>query len=140
MNTGAIIVIEDDEDDKDILLDVMKELNVTNPLIWFKNSFDAMNYLQSMTEQPFFILCDINLPKQNGIEFKKTIDQDKQLRKKSIPFIFYSTAANQKLIEEAYTEMAVQGFFQKSTSFEEIKRTVRLIMDYWSACKHPNSR
>lgn len=133
-------MIEDDEDDKDILLDVMKELNVTNPLIWFKNSFDAMNYLQSMTEQPFFILCDINLPKQNGIEFKKTIDQDKQLRKKSIPFIFYSTAANQKLIEEAYTEMAVQGFFQKSTSFEEIKRTVRLIMDYWSACKHPNSR
>lgn len=84
-------------------------------------------------------MSDINLPLQTGIEFKKTIDEDHQLRQKSIPFIFFSTSVDSNAVTQAYGEMTVQGFFRKSSSYEELKRLVRLIMDYWKLCKHPNS-
>lgn len=140
MKSGPIIVVEDDADDKEIFRDILKELGVTNKLTWFQNGFDAFSYLKTTPEQPFIIFCDVNLPKLNGIEFKRLIDNDPQLRKKSIPFIFYSTAVNQKTVNEAYTQMTVQGFFQKKSNYAEIKQDIKLILDYWTDCKHPNTR
>jgi hypothetical protein len=37
-------------------------------------------------------------------------------------------------------EMTVQGFFQKGYSYEEIKTTIKLIVDCWMVCKHPNEK
>ncbi|HEY0609151.1 MAG TPA: response regulator, partial [Chitinophaga sp.] len=121
MRPGPIIVIEDDIDDKEIFETVMQELNVSNPLIWFNNCDPAWAYLKTTSDQPFIIFCDVNLPRKNGIEFKREIDEDHQLRKKSIPFVFYSTAVNQHIVNEAYTQMTVQGFFQKSIRYDEMK-------------------
>ncbi len=139
MKSGPIIIIEDDADDKDIMEDIIRELNVKNQLIWFSNCDDAWQYLKVTTEQPFIIFSDVNLPRQSGIEFKKQIDKDEQLRKKSIPFIFYSTAVNQQAVNKAYTEMTVQGFFQKHSSYDTMKNDLKLIIDYWTVCKHPNT-
>jgi CheY-like chemotaxis protein len=139
MNSGPIIIIEDDEDDKELFEDVLKDLNVINKLVWFYSCIDAMVYLASSSEQPFVIFCDVNLPMQNGIEFKKMIDKNENLRKKSIPFVFYSTSVNQSIVNEAYMGMTIQGFFKKGDDYEQIKKDIRLILDYWSACKHPNS-
>jgi len=140
MKSGPIIIIEDDVDDKDVLEEIIKEFNLNNKLVWFENCKDAWEYLITTHEQPFIIFCDINLPGQNGIEFKRQIDENKAMRKKSIPFIFYSTTANQKFVNEAYTEMTVQGFFQKSDSFEGMKKDIKIILDYWKACIHPNTK
>ena len=136
--SGPIIIVEDDADDKEVLQEILKELQVTNPIIWFTQSDDALAYLKSTPEQPFLIFSDVNLPRKNGIEFKRAIDSDPQLRRKSIPFIFYSTSVAQGLVNEAYTQMTVQGFFQKPNSYDEIKSTIKLALDYWGLCRHPN--
>jgi quinol monooxygenase YgiN len=73
------------------------------------------------------------------VEFKRQIDNDAQLRAKSIPFVFLSTYADKKAIDTAYKEMTVQGFFEKSSHFSQLKNVIKLIMDYWAICKHPNS-
>ena len=139
MKSGPIILIDDDPDDKDVFIDILKELRVPNHVKWFQNCEDAFSYLKATPEQPFIIFCDVNLPGITGIKCKGQIDHDKQLRKKSIPFVFFSTAVDQKTVTEAYTEMTVQGFFQKPSSFDELKNVVKLIVDYWDHCKHPNS-
>ncbi len=64
--------------------------------------------------------------------------EDEFLRKKSIPFVFYSTSARKESVVKAY-DMMVQGFFEKPQSLIEIKTTIKLIMDYWKLCKHPKS-
>ena len=135
---GPIIIVEDDADDEAIFIDILKDLNIPNRILWFSNSRDAFDYLKNTTEQPFIIFSDVNLPGENGIEFKRRIDNDKQLREKSIPFVFYSTSTDRSIVNEAYTKMTVQGFFKKGNSYEEIKRDIRLIFGYWSICKHPN--
>ena len=139
MKSGPIVIIEDDPDDQDLLKDVFHELSVKNKILFFEKSLDAFQYLKSTTDQPFVILSDINLPEQNGVEFKRQIDEDPQLRSKSIPFIFFSTSINKETIDIAYKELTIQGYFQKTNSYDELRETIKLIIDYWKVCKHPNS-
>ncbi|WP_298736077.1 response regulator [uncultured Chitinophaga sp.] len=138
MKSGPIIVVEDDIDDKEIFEAALEELQFPNRIIWFSNCNDAWHYLKVTTDSPFIIFSDINLPRQSGLDFKKQIDEDRQLRKKSIPFIFYSTSVNQDTVNDAYTNMTVQGFFQKSNRFNEMKEMIKVILDYWRICRHPN--
>jgi DNA-binding NarL/FixJ family response regulator len=51
--------------------------------------------------------------------------------------VFYSTAANPQQVRMAY-ELTVQGFFQKPASFSELVEMMRLIINYWKICRHPN--
>ena len=139
MKSGPIIAIENDVDDKEVFEEILNNLEVVNKLIWFDNCNTAFAYLKTTTDQPFIIFCDVNVPGLSGMEFKRRIDEDNQLRRKSIPFVFYSTSVNQKTVNEAYTQMTVQGFFQKQNSIAEVTKTLQLILDYWKDCKHPNT-
>jgi CheY-like chemotaxis protein len=135
---GPILIIEDDKEDKEILEDVLRDLGVKNSIVWLPDTEAAYEYLCEADEAMFIIFCDINLPGKNGLELKQNIDDRPSLRKKSIPFIFYSTSANQKDVNDAYSKMTIQGFFQKGHDYEEMKRVIKLILDYWTMCKHPN--
>ena len=136
---GSIVIVEDDLDDQEMIQEAIRELGIKNELVFFDRSLKAFDFLKSTRKQPFIILCDVNLPIQNGIEFKRQIDEDKQLRQKSIPFVFYSTAVDKNSVDTAYKDLTVQGFFKKKNKYEELKSDLKLIVDYWTNCKHPNS-
>lgn len=140
MRTNPIILVEDDKDDYELFRNVLKDLNFHHKLIWFENSIEAVDYLMTTTEQPFLIFSDINMHLQNGIEFKTKIDSDPRLRRKSIPFIFYSTTVDKEFVNRAYTEMTIQGFFQKAGDYNEMKEIIKVIIDYWERCQHPTCR
>jgi response regulator RpfG family c-di-GMP phosphodiesterase len=139
MKAGPIIIVEDDIDDQEIFIQALREININNQVNHFKNGKTAFEYLLQTSERPFIIFCDVNLPGQKGTAFKKQIDDNKELRRKSIPFIFYSTSDDQGTVNEAYTEMTVQGFFKKQDDYSEIKSQLKVIVDYWMACRHPNT-
>lgn len=139
MRTGPIILVDDDIEDKEILEEVLDDLRIPNAFKWFNNCGDALDYLRIATEQPLLIICDVNLPKQTGFDFKKELDADPELRRKSIPFIFCSTSVNQDTVNNAYRHTTVQGFFQKSFSYEEFRENIRIILDYWKICSHPTA-
>src|SRR5215203_5332682 len=136
---GPIVIVEDDLDDQEMIQEAIRELGIKNELVFFDRSLKAFEFLKSTHKQPFIILCDVNLPIQNGIEFKRQIDEDKQLRQRSIPFVFYSTAVDKNSVDTAYKDLTVQGFFKKKNKYEELKSDLKLIVDYWTNCKHPNS-
>jgi CheY-like chemotaxis protein len=136
--SGPIIVIDDDEDDHEIIIEVCERMHLKKYLKCFRGGEEALSYLKSSLEYPCIILCDINMPKVTGFELRKTINANNNLRERSVPFIFYSTAADIQQVREAY-RMTVQGFFLKGSSLEEAERTFKVILDYWLLCKHPNS-
>lgn len=136
---GPIIIIEDDLDDRFTLQEALVEANVSNELVFFDNGPEAFEYLKTATQQPFIILCDVNLPRQNGIEFKRELDSDPYLRAMAIPFIFYTTFVSQYAVNEAYKNMTVQGFFQKNNTHKELKDVIRIIIDYWRICRQPQN-
>jgi CheY-like chemotaxis protein len=136
--TGPIVIVDDDKDDQEIMEEALKEMNVENGRIYFLDCQRAFDYLKTTRDSPIIILCDINIPGLNGLEFKRRIDDDQQLRSKSIPFVFFSTAVDKHSINTAYKEMTVQGFFKKQNTMMELKKTLGLIINYWRECRHPN--
>ena len=139
MISGPIVLVEDDKDDIDIFNEVLKELSIPNKVIAFVHPKEAYNFLDTSKEQPFIIVSDMNLPGMSGLEFKNMLDANESLRKKSIPFIFYSSLAEKKYVTEAYLYLTVQGYFRKAHNYKEIKDQVRVIFEYWKICQHPNT-
>jgi CheY-like chemotaxis protein len=136
---GNILIVEDDMDDKELLEDLILDLGIENNIIWKPNGAEAFTYLCTTTSPMFIIFSDINMPIMNGMELKRKIDADPELRRKSIPFIFYSTAASREAVNEAYTELTIQGFFIKSNDCNKMKSIVNNIIEYWKDCIHPNT-
>ena len=138
MNTrGPIIIIEDDQDDQEILVEIFKELTYPNEIIYFENGEIALDYLLKSTVEPFLILSDINMPKLNGMELREKIHNNEDLRLKCIPYLFFTTTAEQKHVVDAYSK-SVQGFFVKPDSYDKPKELIGLIVGYWYKCESPN--
>ena len=134
---GAIVIIEDDEDDQEFFKEVLNELNYKNEVIFFNDGHEALSYLQAETSEPFIVFSDINMPKLNGMELRKQIHENEHIRLKTIPYLFFTTCAEQEDVIDAYSK-SIQGFFVKPSSFEELKSTMKIIVEYWQKCESPN--
>ena len=135
---GPIIIIEDDADDQELLMEVFQSLNYTNKLIFFSDGATALDFLNKSDTLPFLILSDINLPKLDGFALRDKLKTDAALTLKCIPYLFFSTALNQKAVMDAYS-LSVQGFFVKQSSTAELEKTISVIMEYWKRCAAPNN-
>ena len=135
--TGPIIIIEDDLDDQEILSGIFKELNYGNELIFFGDSLKALEFLTDTDIEPFLVLSDINMPKLNGLELREKVHNNEDLRLKSIPYLFFSTSAEQKHVIDAYSR-SIQGFFVKPTNYAKLKAVIIKIVEYWQECESPN--
>lgn len=138
--SGVIVIIEEDLDDRKFLADIIRDLELQNELKWFEDAEGALEYISTTFQSIFVILSDVNLPGKSGLEFKKTVDENPELRRKSIPFVFYSTAASQGDVNDAFLNMNTQGFFEKGPDYETAKMTIKVIFDYWRLCRHHNTQ
>ncbi len=134
---GPIILVEDDTNDTDVICEAIEQIGIPNPIKKFATANEAHNYLLHTQEQPFIILCDIRMPSVDGLSFRRNIFNNEFLRKKSIPFVFYTGMVSQEIINEAY-DMEVQGFYEKASSFIGIKEQLLTLFLYWKNCLHPN--
>ena len=134
---GPIVVIEDDADDQAILVDIFKNLAYKNPIIYFFDSEEALQFLTDTKIKPFLILSDINMPKLSGFELRQKIHTNDDLNLKCIPYLFFTTTSAQKAVVDAYSQ-SVQGFFVKANSIEKLECTIRKIVEYWQECEAPS--
>lgn len=134
---GPIVIIEDDIDDQYILAKVLNELKYENKVIFFEDSIQALEYLTDSDIEPFLVLSDINMPKLNGMELREKIVNNEDLRLKSIPYLFFSTSAEQQDVIDAYSR-SIQGFFVKANNYGKLKNTIEKIVAYWQECESPN--
>lgn len=95
-----------------------------------------MEYLTS-TKIKLFIFSDINMPKINGMELRDKVRENKELEIKSIPYLFFTTTAEQKNVIDAYSK-SIQGFFIKPSNYNEIKDVMKTVIEYWKICVSPD--
>src|SRR3954452_2995560 len=135
-NDSPIIFVEDDVDDQELFAEALRDLKVERSFKFFADGREALEYLQTTEEQPFVIFCDVNMPRLNGIELRNEINSSDYLKRKSIPFVFFTTALSPRLVDEAFA-LSVQGFFKKPEEYSEIKLLIKQVLDYWHQSKHP---
>ncbi|MEO8173676.1 MAG: response regulator [Sediminibacterium sp.] len=134
---GPIILIEDDTDDHNFFLTAFRNLKYPNEVLFFTNGEEALAFLNKTHLTPFLILSDINMPKIDGLALRAMVRTNELLDHKCIPYLFFSTASDRKIVTEAY-KLSVQGFFMKQNSISELEKTISVIMEYWKRCIAPN--
>ncbi len=135
--TGPIIIIEDDPDDQFVLNEIFDELDYKNRLIFLNDSEEALQFLKDTEIEPFLLISDINMPKLSGMELREKIHNNEDLKAKTIPYLFFTTSAEQDDVVEAYSK-SIQGFFVKPDEYGEIKETMTRIIQYWRKCESPD--
>lgn len=136
--SGKIVLVDDHPYEKDFLKMALEELDIYAELEFFTGAESALEYLRTTKDHIFLIICDMNMPKMNGLDFKKVIDSDKLLRVKSVPFIFSSSGATKSQLEEAY-DYRLQGYFLKPQDVKDMAKQLDLIIRYWIVSVRPDS-
>lgn len=136
-NPKPLIVVDDDIDDQEMMSLALQDLGIRNEVKMFRDAESALSYLHNSEESPFLIISDVNMPKVDGLEFKEQIESCNDLKARKIPFVFLSTAASDGFIKKAY-DVCAQGFFEKGTSFSQLKDALGTILKYWQKSKYVN--
>ncbi|HEX6430364.1 MAG TPA: response regulator [Niastella sp.] len=137
MNTGSVWIIDSDDDDKEMVQQVWKELHLTNELKFLDSAEETMSVLANIETAPFIIICELNLPKINGFDLREKMLATHSKKFQSVPFIFWATQASEEQITRAFN-LSVHGFFIKESRFEELKMTFSNILNYWLRSKMPS--
>jgi CheY-like chemotaxis protein len=127
--TGPIMIIEDDMDDQEFLEETFLILDYPNPVIFFSNGNEALEYLLETKTPPVLIISDINMPEISGIEVRERINSNKKLKKLQIPYVFFTTAQKASVVSEC--SLSDFDFFTKPNTIAEIQNTIKTIMEYW---------
>jgi CheY-like chemotaxis protein len=136
MKDNPILIVDDDNEDLDLIRDVINHLTIKRPIYYFSSGAELEAFLRTSARAPFLIICDVNLPEQDGFEIKKRILNNRDLKYKAVPFIYWSTDASEKQIQYAY-DLPAQGFFFKPSKFNELCETFKTILSYWEKSQHP---
>ena len=137
MDERRVIIIEDDPEDVEILTEIFKDLGMELLVTVFKDGKEALDYFSTTEDPILLIISDISLPRMDGLEMKKYIENDLELKKKSIPFIFYTSEGRQAEINEAFLNANVHGYFEKGSNYKEIRDDIEVICRYWHRSKRP---
>lgn len=125
-----ILVIEDDEDDRDILKEIFRDLGYKNKVVFFSDSTEALAYFRRPEIEPFIIISDINMPKLGGFDLRNIILEEELLSDKDIPYIFISNAQDDYSLKRA-NKLSIQGYIHKGSDYNKYKEKIKNLVDYW---------
>ncbi len=134
---GEIIIIEDNEEDRNVLEYVFEKLGYSNRRAYFKNGASVIAYLEAPYAEPFLILSDIDLPYMDGVDLNTQLCTDIEIRRTGVPYLYLTNRATHELTIDAYSK-AAQGYIIKPSSPKELISTLKAIMDYWRVCTIPS--
>jgi CheY-like chemotaxis protein len=135
-NTVAILVAEDDLEDRLLTEKALKENRLVNRLFYVENGVELMDYLHNENDfadkeaypKPGLILLDLNMPKMDGREALEAIKQDPKLR--TIPVVVLTTSKAEEDVLRTY-DLGVSSYITKPVTFDGLVATMKIISKYW---------
>ncbi|HEX8516671.1 MAG TPA: response regulator [Bacteroidia bacterium] len=121
-----ILLIDDDEDDREIFLTALDRL--VSPVICeaFGSARLALDHLSEKKVQTDLIFLDLNMPLMNGQQFLMEIKKHPEL--KNIPVIIFSTTSHLPTIE-LMKELGAMDFITKPEGFTELVNTLKATLN-----------
>ena len=117
----SILLVDDDEDDRDIFTEVIRAVRPDLQLVLAKDGTDALKKLE-IFHNPICMYIDMNMPKMNGIQLLAALKEKPQF--KSIPAFILTTALTPGQSEEV-RNLGAKDYLIKPSSFEEFKNLLR---------------
>ncbi len=127
---------EDDEDDRLLTEEALKESRLCNPLLFVEDGVELLQYLRH--EPPFddpkkyptpgLILLDLNMPRMDGREALEKIKSDPALS--SIPVVVMTTSSEQADLIRSY-KVGANSFITKPIEFDKLVDVIKTLGQYW---------
>jgi len=135
-NQIEILIADDDEEDRMLIIDALHESKLKNKVNEVENGELLMDYLHNKGKYadvkkyptPGIILLDLNMPKKDGREALKEIKSDKKL--KHIPIIILTTSKAEEDILKTY-DLGVSSYITKPVTFSAMVDVMKTLNKYW---------
>jgi CheY-like chemotaxis protein len=114
-----ILIAEDDEDDRMLLVSAFRDLSEQIELIFVENGIELLNHFRKIDEGklpefPSLLIVDLNMPKKNGKEAIGELIGKSYFNE--FPTIIFSTTGNE--IEKSHCrELGIEKFFVKPSNY-----------------------
>jgi CheY-like chemotaxis protein len=136
-NAVTILMADDDEDDRVLTADALKQSRLINDVRFVVDGDDLMHYLRAEgaygaggipAPRPGLILLDLNMPKKDGREALAEIKGDPDLRR--IPVVVLTTSKAEEDIFRTY-DLGVNSFVSKPVTFAQLADVMAQLACYW---------
>jgi two-component system, response regulator len=132
----TILLADDDEDDRLMTRDALRDARLHNELRFVVDGVDLMEYLRhegrygngADAPRPGLILLDLNMPRMDGREALREIKRDADLR--SIPVVVLTTSKAEEDIVRTY-DLGVNSFITKPVTFLGLVEVMKVFSRYW---------
>lgn len=135
-NSVTLVIADDDEDDRLLTIEALKDLRLINPIVEVGDGEELMDYLRHRGKfsgnkglpLPGLILLDLNMPRMDGRQALKEIKGDPDLRR--IPVLVFTTSKADEDIIRSY-DIGANSFITKPLTVEAFSTVVRGLHRYW---------
>ena len=132
----AIVIADDDADDRLLIVEALKDIRINNPLVEVANGEELLLYLRRQgeyesvpkTQKDGMVLLDLNMPKMDGREALAAIEQDPAL--KHIPVIILTTSKAEEDVVKSYASGA-NSFIVKPVTATAFIEAIKALQHYW---------
>ncbi len=132
----TILLADDDEDDRLMARDALRDARLHNDLRFVVDGVDLLDYLRregryaapGAAPRPGLILLDLNMPRMDGREALAAIKADPSLR--SIPVIVLTTSKAEEDIARSY-DLGSNSFITKPVTFLGLVEVMKVFSRYW---------
>ncbi len=132
----TILMADDDEDDRLLAVDALKEGRILNNLQCVEDGVELLEYLRregkfsdaATSPRPSLILLDLNMPRMDGREALEQIKADPKLR--SIPVVILTTSKEEEDMLRGY-DLGAASYITKPVNFEGLVDLMQALGRYW---------
>jgi two-component system response regulator len=138
MNTGTILLVEDNPDDVMFTLRAFEKNKIFNEVVVAADGEQALEYLLPADEykalRPALVLLDVNLPKVNGLEVLRRIRSHS--RTAGLPVVVLTTSNEERDIVDSY-RLGANSFVRKPVMFGDFVDATKVLGVYWLLVNEP---
>ncbi|HRE52113.1 MAG TPA: response regulator [Flavitalea sp.] len=129
---NLVFIVDDDPDDRQIILDAFLENNARMDYVFVENGEELARILSSCSdaEYPSLILLDLNMPGMLGMQVLKEIKGDPRFN--HIPVIILTTSSLSSDRMNSY-DLGANCFLSKPASYSELVSLTGAIARLWFA-------
>ncbi|WP_228027880.1 response regulator [Costertonia aggregata] len=139
MEKLKILLVDDDEDDRQFFADALDSLDMNTELVQLTDGEACLEYMNLYkNDGPNLLFLDLNMPIMNGFQCLERIRQQAEFN--DVTIAIYSTSGAEKDIDETFNKGA-NIYLKKPASFQDLKNSLRqVIKTNWTYQKNDFSK
>ena len=136
MGRVDVLLVEDDPNDAELVLHVLRKNNIAPEVHVVEDGKEALDFLfcqgdysdRDIDHPPKLVLLDLKLPHVQGHDVLKQVRENEKTQ--SIPVVILTSSGLDYDITKGY-QLGVNSYIQKPVNFDDFEKAVELLGRYW---------